>query len=183
MSNSRIWIESVLYGSGAGRRFTQDSPVLPDVWVKYLEQPRKPLDLLIEPWLETPPSQVARALLRSFRNEGVGEEGSDKTVSVEDPSVAVPETESADALDESKDAEHGRTTYNRTMVVSQLTLRDLVHHVIPLTSWYRNAARYHKSPREVIYGYEGEPDTEADFTGRLPRPAPLWEVVFRSERG
>ena len=72
MTNSRIWIEAVLYGSGAGRRFTQDSPVLPDVWVRYLDQPNRALDLLIEPWLETQPSRIAEALLRRLKNESQG---------------------------------------------------------------------------------------------------------------
>jgi hypothetical protein len=34
------------------RRFTQDSPVLPDVWIHYGLEPKEPLDLLLTPSFE-----------------------------------------------------------------------------------------------------------------------------------
>lgn len=184
MSNSRIWIEAVLYGSGAGRRFTQDSPVLPDVWVRYLEQPETELDLLIEPWLETQPSRVAGALLQRFKNES---EGRDPDLERPDEELISKDDEApVEALGPEQDtagAERGRTTYNRTMVVSQLLLRDLIRHVIPLTSWYQNASRPNTGPREALYGYDGlSSDTYQDFAGRLPRAAQLWEDVVRPDR-
>src|SRR6516162_7413215 len=152
MSNSRIWLEAVLYGSGGGRRFTQDSPVLPDVWVRYLEQPVKPLDLLIEPWLETPPSQVAGALLLRFKNESE-QKDPDQVAPDEEPTelATTPEIESAEEVQDTG-PERGRTTYNRSVVVSELTLRDLIRHVIPLTFWYRNASRRDTGPREALFG-------------------------------
>ena len=75
----RQLVQAVLYGGVTGRRFTQDSPVLPDVWLAYLERPSQtaepdkrdtPVDLLIEPWLDTPPADVAAAL-----REQLGETG------------------------------------------------------------------------------------------------------------
>jgi serine protease AprX len=182
MSKSRIWIEAVLYGSGGGRRFTQDSPVLPDVWVRYLEQPLKRLDLLIEPWLETPPSQVAGALLQRFKNESENKDPDD-VAPAEDPTElpTTPEIEAADVI-EDIGPERGRTTYNRTVVVSELTLRDLIRHVIPLTYWYRNASRRDTGPREALFGFDGTaPESQDPFEARLPRPAQLWEDVFRRD--
>jgi serine protease AprX len=184
VSNSRIWIEAVLYGAGAGRRFTQDSPVLPDVWVRYLEQPEKELDLLIEPWLETQPSRVAGALLRRFKNESEGNDP-DFDAPDEEPSPAdeVAPVEALGPEQDSVGAERGRTTYNRTMVVSQLVLRDLIRHVIPLTFWYRNASRPNTGPREALHGYDGlSSDTHENFVDRLPRAAQLWEDVVRLDR-
>ncbi|MEP4038993.1 S8 family serine peptidase [Pseudophaeobacter sp.] len=40
---------SILYGSPNGRRFTQDSPVLPEVWAKYAEEPGLAVPGLIVP--------------------------------------------------------------------------------------------------------------------------------------
>ena len=183
MSNSRIWLEAVLYGSGGGRRFTQDSPVLPDVWVRYFEQPVKPLDLLIEPWLETPPSQVAGALLLRFKNESE-QKDPDQVAPDEEPTelATTPEIESAEEVQDTG-PERGRTTYNRSVVVSELTLRDLIRHVIPLTFWYRNASRRDTGPREALFGFDDiASESQGSFEGRLPRPAQLWEDVVRRDR-
>ena len=35
----RDLMEQLLFGTGRARRFTQDSPVLPDVWLEYAKQP------------------------------------------------------------------------------------------------------------------------------------------------
>jgi serine protease AprX len=179
MGNTRIWIEAVLYGSGAGRRFTQDSPVLPDVWVRYLEQPLKPLDLLIEPWMDTPPSQVAGALLQRFKNESEGRDPLYVALDEEPGLATTPEIESPGSED-STSPERGRTTYNRTMVVSQLKLRDLIRHVIPLSFWYRNASR--RGSREAPFGFDvATPETTDAFDSRLPRQVQLWEEVVRPD--
>ena len=36
---TRDLMEQLLFGTGRARRFTQDSPVLPDVWLEYAKQP------------------------------------------------------------------------------------------------------------------------------------------------
>ena len=38
----RDLMEQLLFGTGRARRFTQDSPVLPDVWLEYAKQPAAP---------------------------------------------------------------------------------------------------------------------------------------------
>ena len=158
--------------------------MLPDVWVKYLEQPKGELDLLIEPWLETQPSRVAGALLRRFKNESLARDPDfDAPDEEPTPGEDVAPVEASDPKQDSAGAERGRTTYNRTMVVTQLALRDLIRHVIPLTSWYRNAARPNTGPREALFGYDGHQfETHVDFEGRLPRAAQLWEDVVRSDK-
>ena len=39
---TRDEIDALLYGGRSSPRFTQDSPVLPDVWMKYAEAPNSP---------------------------------------------------------------------------------------------------------------------------------------------
>jgi subtilisin family serine protease len=48
--------------SVAGRRYTQDSPILPEVWVAYRENPQQARDLLITPHLDARTGQVAQEL-------------------------------------------------------------------------------------------------------------------------
>ncbi|SRR6266567_8577515 len=101
MAKTRLLVETVLYGAGTFRRFTQDSPIMPEVWANFLEAPRERIQLLIEPWLDTPPAEICVALRARLK---IG-----------------PET-TGDAT---------RTIYNRTLVVSDLTLQEVVKHVDP----------------------------------------------------
>src|SRR5512134_820814 len=60
---SRALIERVLLGAdGAGQRFTQDGPVLPEVWVAYAAAPLRRIALLFTPYDEVPAGQLARDL-------------------------------------------------------------------------------------------------------------------------
>lgn len=60
VSNRKI-VDMVLFGSGDVRRFTQDTPVLQDVWMEYLERGGAQ-SLLLEAWEDTPPFQIAGVL-------------------------------------------------------------------------------------------------------------------------
>jgi serine protease AprX len=51
-----------IFGSGQLQRFTQDSPVMPDVWMAYGRDPDKRLDLLLEPHREAGAGALALAL-------------------------------------------------------------------------------------------------------------------------
>jgi hypothetical protein len=51
-----------IFGSGQLQRFTQDSPVMPDVWMAYGRDPEQRLDLLLAPHRRANAGQLARAL-------------------------------------------------------------------------------------------------------------------------
>ena len=51
-----------IFGSGQLQRFTQDSPVMPDVWMAYGQDPEKQLDLLLEPHRQAGAAALALAL-------------------------------------------------------------------------------------------------------------------------
>lgn len=57
----------ILYGSPDGRRFTQDTPVLPDVWAEYARKPGRPVDGLIVPRKSHQAHHVADELYARFR--------------------------------------------------------------------------------------------------------------------
>lgn len=54
-------LKELIYGSLPGRRFTQDSPVMPDVWLAYA-QGTEPVDLLLTPHAGTNPGALAAEL-------------------------------------------------------------------------------------------------------------------------
>ena len=53
-------VKDLIYGSLPGRRFTQDSRVMPDVWLKYAEQDR--VDVLLTPHTGTSSGDLAREI-------------------------------------------------------------------------------------------------------------------------
>lgn len=56
-------LERWIYGVGQLRRFTQDSPVMPDVWLAYGAAPQQTVDLLLEPHERSDAAQLAKAIL------------------------------------------------------------------------------------------------------------------------
>jgi hypothetical protein len=56
-------IEDLIYGgANQRRRFTQDFPVLPDVWIGYGMESRKRLELLLTPHTRSDAPSLTRAL-------------------------------------------------------------------------------------------------------------------------
>jgi serine protease AprX len=64
MRIERSWLEELVFSGEAPRRFTQDSPVLPDVWLTFGREGArdKPLDLLFTPFRQVPPGGLSRRL-------------------------------------------------------------------------------------------------------------------------
>jgi hypothetical protein len=54
-----------IFGSEQLKRFTQDSPVMPDVWLQYGREPNEPIDLLLEPHAESTTAALAQAVLEA----------------------------------------------------------------------------------------------------------------------
>jgi serine protease AprX len=106
----RRFIEKLMFGEGRVRRFTQDSPVLPDVWLAYadaLEDDTYTRDtdgavhLLLTPWRERQTGDVRNALLARLGQK-----------------------------------KRPRVIYNQSTVAAELTFEQLVRDVIPLTGWW-----------------------------------------------
>lgn len=60
-------LQELIYGAGPGRRFTQDSPVMPDVWLAY-GQTTGSVDLLLTPHTGTTPGALAAELQARLPN-------------------------------------------------------------------------------------------------------------------
>ncbi|HYM45637.1 MAG TPA: S8 family serine peptidase [Solirubrobacteraceae bacterium] len=55
-------LNDLIFGGQGVRRFTQDSPVLPDVWIAYWEKPGEPQELLLTPYAKRSASDLAKAI-------------------------------------------------------------------------------------------------------------------------
>jgi hypothetical protein len=62
MSSDASALENWLFGLPGERRFTQDSPVLPEVWLAYSRAPGEPQDLLLTPHKDHSPVELLAAL-------------------------------------------------------------------------------------------------------------------------
>lgn len=61
-------MEQLMFGTGRVRRFTQDSPVLPDVWLEYAKD-GEPVKLLLTPWRDAHTGEIRRELRRRLDAE------------------------------------------------------------------------------------------------------------------
>jgi serine protease AprX len=103
-------LEELIFGTERFRRFTQDSPVMPDVWIAYGLNPNARLDLLLTPHVQASAPQLGHALRQRL--------GGDET--------------------REGDSEEARVAYNESYVVAELDFEELVKVALPLTHWWRD---------------------------------------------
>ena len=106
MGIPRVLIERLVYGTHSVHRYTQDSPVLADVWIAFGENHRQRQDLILTPRVGSNAAKVATRIRTQL--------GDDQPESSERPQVA----------------------YNQVYVVAKLSFRDLIRVVIPMTRWW-----------------------------------------------
>jgi hypothetical protein len=103
-------VNRILYGCSDRQRFTQETPILVEVWQRYAAEPGAAQDLLITP-LE---STSAVALLRD---------------------LLTPE-----GKDDKRDLRKGaRFAPLQSFLAAKLTFRELIHYLLPRTEWAGNA--------------------------------------------
>jgi hypothetical protein len=109
-------LETLIYGEGGSRRFTQDSPVLPDVWFEFGQNLTGKVDLLLNPHYEASPGRVAQLVEERLAVEQ-GSEAADKFPCDDKggPDIA----------------------YNQSTVVVRLCFHELIRVVLPLTDWWK----------------------------------------------
>ena len=103
-------VNRLLYGHGDRQRFTQETPILPEVWQHYANRPFEPQDLLITPLESTSAVALLRGLLAP-------EPGDDK-----------------EAL-----RMRARFAPLQSFLAARLTFRELIHHLLPRTEWAKEA--------------------------------------------
>jgi hypothetical protein len=136
----RQLMEQLLFGTGRVRRFTQDTPILPDVWLEVARgrdederqtrleatntgDPFPPIKLLLTPLREQTSGTVAQELRRRLREDR-----------------ATPEWR-AFGHDPDK---LPRVVYNQSTVAATLYFEDLIRVALPMTSWWARLDRQWK---------------------------------------
>jgi len=136
MSLTREQIEDLIFGKSGDKRFTQDSPILPDVWIAYGDPARglnAPLDLLLTPHRGSDPVELCNELTRRLAAER-------KTAHWKKRHKG--EAASYDL------------TYNESCVVVRLHFDELIRAALPLTGWWReNILRQERSPQNSDYNW------------------------------
>ena len=116
--------EKLIYGTRDTPRYTQDSPVLPDVWIEYGLNPLEPMDLLLTPHFSSSPGAVARHL----RERLEAMRGFDWTNP--NPEESGPEAPGGGPRGEPN------VVYTQAYVAVSLYLDELVQLVLPMTPWW-----------------------------------------------
>jgi subtilisin family serine protease len=134
MKLNREDVVNIVYGQARGpiQRFTQDSPVLADVWIAFAENPGEPQDLLLTPYQST-----------------LALPSSDQTVS--EGALLTPGL-LARVLKQRLDAERktprwkswkrnhkerpSEIAYHQSTVAAKLWFDELVRVVLPMSQWY-----------------------------------------------
>jgi hypothetical protein len=101
-------LDELIFGTDRFRRFTQDSPVMPDVWIAFGLDPKARLDLLLTPHVQASAPELATELRRRLGGHDTRAERQDEA----------------------------RVAYNESYVVAELDFHELVEVVLPLTHWW-----------------------------------------------
>jgi hypothetical protein len=132
MRVERDWLRKLVFEMSGTRRFTQDSPILPEVWlsggVAYCRDPDVRVDLLLTPHKDQTAGILARAILDGLELAF--------TTRAYAPSASV-----AGPLGRSDDAPLTKPTWtvsvNQTTVAASLTFKELITCVLPLSPWWQ----------------------------------------------
>jgi serine protease AprX len=117
-------IEELIYGKPEQqRRFTQDFPILPDVWIAFAEEPNRRIELLLTPYSPTPAAALSRALRDRLNHE---QQGLDR--------YRTRHTRGQAGL-----VIRPRILFNESVVFANFTFEELVRVAMPLTDWWKNS--------------------------------------------
>jgi subtilisin family serine protease len=117
MADLHSFFENLVYRTVDHRRFTQQSPVMPDVWIRYGVYPGQQQDLLMVPNWHYTPAELARGL-KQKRDADAGKKRPFRAGST--PASAA-------------------IAHNQNTVVARLYLDELVRNVLPLSSWWQRS--------------------------------------------
>ncbi len=120
---TRQEIEELIYGKPEQRRrFTQDFPILPDVWIAFAEDPNRRIELLLTPYSPT----AAATLSRALRNR----------LDQEQPSLVRYRT--THSHPDTKFPPRPRILFNESVVFANFTFEELIRVAMPLTEWWKS---------------------------------------------
>ena len=137
---TREQIDTLLYGGRYNPRFTQDSPVLPDVWIKYAEEPLVAHEVLLTPYKDSRGGTVSAGELSRVI----------KACLAHDQARRPPGRPRGPAA----------IAYTQVTVLAKLWFDELVRVVLPLSFWWH---RLGDSPRATGANVETTPEVRAQL--------------------
>lgn len=147
------YIEEIFYGrEGEQRRFTQDFPILPDVWSAYAEKPKIRHELLLTPHFHSSAPRLAEALRGRIKAEQEATSG-----------LWAKWHASVDGKP--------RILLNESVVFAAFSFYELVRVALPLSSWWAQNIRplaanetWNERFIEILYGASNIGASEASGT-------------------
>jgi serine protease AprX len=139
MRVERDWLRNLVFQGEEGRRFTQDSAILPDVWLSggmfYCRDERARVDLLLKPYKDESPSMLASAV--RHRLEALADV-IEPTHQVRDVHVPRRAPVSMDPVEQNRVLlkPSWAIAVNQTNVAVALTLEELITATLPLSKWW-----------------------------------------------
>jgi serine protease AprX len=116
-------IEELIYGRvEQQRRFTQDFPILPDVWIAFAEHPGDRIELLLTPHNRTDAATLNRALRQRLAAER-------PAISAYRENCAIKQ-----GTDDSKTL---RMLFNESVIFANFSFEELIRVAMPLTDWWK----------------------------------------------
>lgn len=147
MNDPRDFFENLVYEDLDQRRYTQQSPIMPDVWIRYGMKPHERHELLMVPNWHITPAYLASELEDSLEREA--RSGFDPK-----PWRRPQDKESKPLI-----------AFNQNVVVASLWFDELVRVVLPLSYWWR---RYILKPLNA---------TGTPFAELAKKPAELRKIL------
>lgn len=117
----RSVLENIIFGPTYSRRFTQDTPLLPDVWLAYARDPSGPLGLILEPERNRRSGEAALAIrdrLQLFREH-------------------CPHLPKADGSSKPRKRKSADIAHLPGIIVLRVYFDELINVVLPFTTWWR----------------------------------------------
>ena len=144
MRVEREWLRTVVFGRDGARRFTQDSPILPEVWLvgggQYCLDRYRRIDLLLTPHRAHNPGSLAKELERRLELNRAMD-------SVMRPQARGAEGEGGNELVITRPV--WTLAVSQSTVAVSLTLDELVAAALPLTPWWdRNTDKPSRDPKK-----------------------------------
>jgi subtilisin family serine protease len=147
------FIDKLLNESMGSIRYTQNSPILPDVWLECARNPGRPHELLLTPHSRSTPFALAQQLRQRLR---ILQDRSDSDLN---------------GLDGKYRKQGARIAYNESNVVATLWFQEIVQVALPLTEWWSNFL-FDGDSKDVIEQFKNDP-------GALS--AELRETLYKTE--
>jgi serine protease AprX len=148
----REQIEELFYGKPEQqRRFTQDFPILPDVWIEYGKAPDTRVELLLTPHNESDAPRMARALRQRLETDRkTGKKGGGKKTGT-------------------AGNDRPRVLFNESVVLASLSFRELLRDALPLTTWWQRVvapigSAWTRENIRTVAATLGRPDRGKDRT-------------------